>query len=67
MNAVAVPGVPPAQQEGRPLGRSDWLERAPLALACVVLVVVVDTVVVVRVVRRRRQPSARRPQGGPRV
>ncbi len=65
LNAAAVRSGPPTQQEGRPLGRSDWLERAPLALACLVLVVVVDTVVVVRVVRKRRQPSVRRPEGGP--
>jgi hypothetical protein len=62
---VLAPSTPPAQQAGRPLSRSDWLARAPLALACIVLVVAVDTAVVVRIVRKRRQQATRPWDHGP--
>lgn len=61
-----VPHGPPAQQTGRPLGRADWLDRLPLALACIAVVVVVDAVVVVRIVQKRRQ-GVTRPDRGPSV
>lgn len=60
-------GQPPAQQTGRPLGRADWLDRLPLALACIAVVVVVDAVVVVRILRKRRQGMNRPGSRGPNV
>ncbi len=63
--SVPAQGTPPPQEAGRPLSRSDWLARAPLALACIVLVVAVDTAVVVRIVRKRRQQATRPWDHGP--